>query len=280
MLQRSPTYILDRPGVDGVARWLDSKLPSDVAYDVTRWKNVLLGMVLFDFCRRFPELAKKMMVAGVRKSLGPEFDVDTHFTPSYFPWDQRLCLVPDGDLFTAIKEGRVDVVTDHIETFTETGLQLKSGAMLDADLVVTATGLKVLLLGNVQLTVDGRRIDVAKTMNYKGTMLSDVPNLAIALGYTNASWTLKCDLVCEYVCRLLNYMDRKGYRSCAPRLEDGGITEEPLLGFSSGYVQRALDQLPKQGSKAPWKLYQNYFLDLVGLRYGSLDDGVLDFTRA
>lgn len=280
MLQRSPTYIIGRPGVDAVARWLDSKLPSGVAYDVTRWKNVLLGMVLFNFCRRFPELAKKMMVAGVRKSLGPEFDVDTHFTPSYFPWDQRLCLVPDGDLFRAIKKGRVDVVTDHIETFTETGLRLKSGAKLDADLVVTATGLKVLLLGNVQLTVDGPRIDVAKTLNYKGTMLSDVPNLAIALGYTNASWTLKCDLVCEYVCRLLNYMESKGYRSCAPRVRNEGITEEPLLSFSSGYVQRALDQLPKQGSKAPWKLYQNYLFDLVALRYGSLDDGVLEFRRA
>jgi cation diffusion facilitator CzcD-associated flavoprotein CzcO len=236
-------------------------------------------MALFTFCRRFPELAKKMMVAGVKKSLGKDFDVDTHFTPSYFPWDQRLCLVPDGDLFDAIKNGTVDVVTDHIETFTETGLQLKSGAKLDADLVVTATGLKVLLLGDVKLAVDGRPIDVAKTMNYKGTMLSDVPNLAIALGYTNASWTLKCDLVCEYVCRLLNHMERNGYRSCTPRLKDSNITEEPLLGFSSGYVQRALEQLPKQGSKAPWKLYQNYLLDLLGLRYGSVEDGVLDFSR-
>lgn len=280
MLQRSPTYILSRPAVDGVARWLDRRLPSSVAYDLTRWKNVVLGMALFKLCRRFPERAKKLMVNEVRKSLGPDFDVDTHFTPRYRPWDQRLCLVPDGDLFEAITDGRADVVTDHVETFTETGLRLRSGKQLEADLVVTATGLELLLLGDVQLTVDGKRIDVGKTMNYRGTMLSDVPNLAIALGYTNASWTLKCDLVCEFVCRLLNHMDREGYRRCVPRLKDRGLTEEPLLDFSSGYVQRSLSRLPKQGSKAPWRLYQNYLLDLVGLRYGAVDDGVLEFSRA
>jgi cation diffusion facilitator CzcD-associated flavoprotein CzcO len=280
MLQRSPTYVISRPAVDVVAKWLERKLPPSVAYDMSRWKNVLLGMAMYKFCRAYPERAKKLMVSGVRKSLGRDYDVDKHFTPNYFPWDQRLCLVPDGDLFDAIKEGDVSVVTDHIETFTETGLALKSGATLDADLIVTATGLKVMLLGDVKLVVDGEPIVVGDTMNYKGTMLSNVPNLAITLGYTNASWTLKCDLVCEFVCRLLNHMSDNGFTKCVPRVHDENMELEPLLSFSSGYVQRAIALLPKQGPKAPWRLYQNYFLDLVGLRYGTVDDGVIEFSRA
>jgi len=280
MLQRSPTYILSRPAVDGIAKWLEKNLPGKVAYAATRWKNVLLGMALFDLSRRYPERATQLLLGGVRKLLGDDFDIATHFTPTYRPWDQRLCLVPDGDLFEAIKSGRAEVVTDHIETFTETGLQLRSGKTLDADLVVTATGLKVLLLGDIQLTVDGRKVDPGKTVNYRGTMLSDVPNLALALGYTNASWTLKCDLVCEFVCRLLNHMEKNGYRSCVPRVKEEGMPTEPLLNFSSGYVQRALEQLPKQGPKAPWRLYQNYFLDLLGLRYGALNDGMIEFSRS
>jgi cation diffusion facilitator CzcD-associated flavoprotein CzcO len=279
MLQRSPTYILSRPAVDVVARWLDRTLPSGVAYGITRWKNVVLGMAFFKLSRRFPERVKKLIVNEVRKKLHEGFDVDTHFTPSYRPWDQRLCLVPDGDLFEAIVDDRVEVVTDHIESFTETGLQLRSGKLLEADVVVTATGLKLLLLGDVELTVDGQPVEVGKTMNYRGTMLSDVPNLAISLGYTNASWTLKCDLVCEFVCRILNHMESGGYRRCVPRLRELGLTQEPLLDFSSGYVQRSLSQLPKQGSKAPWKLHQNYLRDLLGLRYGAVEDGVLEFSR-
>jgi monooxygenase len=279
MLQRSPTYILARPAVDRVARWLDRRLPSKVAYDMARWKNVLLGMAFFNFSRRYPARAKKLVVNEVRKHLGPDFDVVTHFTPRYGVWDQRVCLAPDGDIFKAMKEGRVDVVTDHIETFTETGLKLQSGTELDADLIVTATGLKLLLLGDVQLTVDGDRVDVGKTMNYRGTMLSDVPNLAIALGYTNASWTLKCDLVCEFVCRLLNHMQEQGYDKCVARVKERSAEEEPLLDFSSGYVQRSIALLPKQGKKAPWKLYQNYLLDLLGLRYGGIEDGVIELSR-
>ena len=279
MLQRSPTYILSRPAVDGVAKWLERKLPGKLAYGATRWKNVLLGMALFNFSQRYPERAKKFMVGEVRRLLGADFDVATHFTPSYRPWDQRLCLVPDGDLFAAMKEGRADVVTDHIETFTETGLKLRSGKTLEVDLIVTATGLKVMLLGDVKLVVDGQNVDISKTLNYRGTMLSDVPNLAIALGYTNASWTLKCDLVCEFVCRLLNHMEKNGFRSCVPRVREEGMPTEPLLNFSSGYVQRAIEQLPKQGPKAPWRLYQNYFLDLLGLRHGAVDDGVIEFSR-
>jgi monooxygenase len=280
MLQRSPTYILSRPSVDAVAKWLERKLPGDLAYGVTRWKNVLLGMALFNVSQRYPERTKRFIVGEVRKILGREFDVDTHFTPSYDPWDQRLCLVPDQDLFDAMKAGRAEVVTDRIVTFTETGLELASGRRLEADLVVTATGLELLLLGDVKLVVDGRPVDVAKTLNYRGTMLSDVPNLAISLGYTNASWTLKCDLVCEFVCRLLNHMAARGYDTCVPRVKDPGMAVEPLLNFSSGYVQRSLDKLPKQGPKAPWRLYQNYFLDLMGLRYGKVEDGVIDFERA
>jgi monooxygenase len=280
MLQRSPTYIVALPAVDAAASWLRRKLPSELAYDVTRWKNVALGMAMFNFCRAFPDRAKKLMVGRVRKSLGPDFDVGTHFTPRYRPWDQRVCLVPDGDLFEAFKSGRAEVVTDHIETFTETGLDLRSGKKLDADLIVMATGLKLRLIGGVQLLVDDRPVDVGKTLNYKGTMLSDVPNFAITLGYTNASWTLKCDLVCEYVCRLLNHMDRKGYHQCTARMKDRDGVEEPLMSFTSGYVQRSLAELPKQGSKAPWRLYQNYLLDLVGLRYGTVDDGVIEFVRA
>ncbi len=281
MLQRSPTYIMALPAVDRIARTLDRVLPSKVAYDMARWKNVLLGMVFFNYARRYPAHAKKTIVGQVRKRLGPDFDVATHFTPRYGVWDQRLCLAPDGDFFTALQERRVDVVTDHIESFNETGIQLRSGKQLDADLVVTATGLKLMLLGDVQLTVDGARVDVGKTLNYRGTMLSDVPNLAIALGYTNASWTLKCDLVCEFVCRLLNHMQKNGYDKCVARVKDRSASEEePLLDFSSGYVQRSIALLPKQGKKAPWKLYQNYFLDLVGLRYGDLEDGVIELSRA
>jgi cation diffusion facilitator CzcD-associated flavoprotein CzcO len=277
MLQRSPTYILSLPAVDVIAKLLERALPSDVAYGVTRWKNVALGMAMFNLSRRFPERVKKLMIGGVRKSLGPDADVETHFTPSYDPWDQRLCLVPDGDLFEAVKTGRAEVVTDRIKTFDEAGLVLESGKKLAADLVVTATGLELLLLGDVKLTVDGAAIDVGKTLNYRGSMLSNGPNLAIALGYTNASWTLKADLVCEFVCRLLNHMEKRGQKKCIARPEHG-MPEEPLLDFSSGYVQRAISRLPKQGPKAPWRLYQNYLIDLLGFRYGKVEDGVIELS--
>ncbi len=277
MLQRSPTYVVSLPAVDVVAKWMERTLPDEVAYGLTRWKNVALSMALFKYARRFPKHAKKFMIGNVKKSLGPDFDIDKHFTPTYFPWDQRLCLIPDGDLFEAVKSGRAEVVTDHIETFTETGLQLRSGKTLDADLVVTATGLELLLLGDVKLTVDGKAVDVGKTTNYRGTMLSGVPNLAITLGYTNASWTLKADLVCEFVCRLLNHMEKAGKSKCIAHAEPG-LPQEPLLDFSSGYVQRAVSRLPKQGPKAPWRLYQNYLLDLIGFRYGAVEDGVIELS--
>jgi monooxygenase len=278
MLQRSPTYVVSRPAEDRIANWLRRKLPAKLAYGITRWKNVLLGMYFFRLCKRRPDLVKKLITDGVQAALGPGYDVKKHFTPNYKPWDQRLCLVPDGDLFRAIRAGRASVVTDEIESFTVKGIRLRSGAELEADLVVTATGLNLAVLGDLQLSVDGRRVEPARTLNYKGMMYSDVPNLASSFGYTNASWTLKCDLTCEYVCRLLNHMARHGHRQCTPRNNDPSVTEEPWIDFSSGYVQRSLALFPKQGSKAPWRLYQNYARDLMSLRFGKVDDGVMTFS--
>lgn len=277
MLQRSPTYVVARPDSDRIANWLRRRLPAGAAYGLTRWKNVLLGMYFYRRARRQPQQVKRLILGGVRQALGPGYDVATHFTPRYDPWDQRLCLVPNGDLFAAIREGRASVATDHIETFNEAGIRLRSGAELAADLVVTATGLNMQLLGGATLSVDGTPVDPAKTLSYKGMMFSGVPNLASSFGYTNASWTLKCDLTCAYVCRLLEHMDRHGHRQCTPR-HDEHVSEQPWIDFSSGYVQRALDRLPRQGSKAPWRLHQNYALDLLALRFGRVDDGVMAFA--
>ncbi len=279
MLQRSPTYVVARPAQDPVANKLRRRLPLKLAYMLTRWKNVLMGMYFYQLCKRKPEKVKSLILGGVRQMLGPDYDVATHFTPKYNPWDQRLCLVPDADLFRAIRKKKASVVTDTIETFTEKGIKLKSGAELEADIVVTATGLVVQPLGGAKLVVDGRPVKPSDTMIYKGMMYSDVPNLASVFGYTNASWTLKADLVCEYVCRLLNYMDRKGFTKAVPHNSDPALTEEPWVNFSSGYIQRALPHQPKQGSKRPWKLYQNYVLDLLTLRYGSLRDKAMVFTK-
>jgi cation diffusion facilitator CzcD-associated flavoprotein CzcO len=278
MLQRSPTYIVALPSQDAVATWLRRHLPAKPAYTLARWKAILFGMYFYTLARRQPAATKRAIVRLVRRHLGPDYDVATHFTPRYNPWDQRLCLVPDADLFTAINAGRVSVVTDQIATFTATGLRLCSGADLPADVIVTATGLNLKLLSGVSLVVDGVPVDLAKTLSYKGMMYSDVPNLASAFGYTNASWTQKCELTAQYVCRLLHYMDRHGYRQCTPR-RDPTITEEPALNFTSGYVQRALATLPHQGSRPPWKLYQNYLLDFLTLRFGALNDGTMEFRR-
>ena len=278
MLQRSPTYVVARPAQDPIANKLKRHLPLKLAYMLTRWKNVLLGMYFYQMCKRKPDKVKALILGGVRQMLGPDYDVGTHFTPRYNPWDQRLCLVPDADLFRVIRKNKASVVTDRIETFTENGIKLKSGAELEADIVVMATGLVLQPLGGAKLVVDGKPVEPPKTLIYKGMMYSDVPNLASVFGYTNASWTLKADLVCEYVCRLLNYMDRKGFRQATPRNDDPTLTEEPWVNFSSGYIQRALAHQPKQGSKRPWKLYQNYALDLVSLRYGSVKDRAMRFT--
>ncbi|WP_421999967.1 flavin-containing monooxygenase [Reyranella sp.] len=279
MLQRSPTYVVARPAEDALANRMRRRLPAGLAYGLTRWKNVALGMVFYRLCKRRPERARAMIMKGVRACLGPDYDVETHFTPRYDPWDQRLCLVPDADLFRALRGGRASVVTDEIETFTETGLRLRSGAELDAELIVTATGLSLQALGGMTLSVDGRRIEPGETVSYKGMMYSDVPNFAVVSGYTNASWTLKADLVSAYVCRLLNHMRRNGLRQCVPRLDDPAMERLPALDFSSGYIRRAIDRLPKQGVRRPWRLYQNYLLDLLSLRFGSLRDRAMIFSR-
>jgi monooxygenase len=278
MLQRSPTYVVSRPAQDPVANKLRARLPTKLAYHVIRWRNVLWGMYFFRLCRRDPARAKNLILGGVRLALGPDYDVATHFTPRYNPWTQRLCLVPDGDLFNSIKDGRASVVTSEIDSFTENGIKLKDGSELAADIIVTATGLNLQVLGGMEVSVDDRKVDPAKTLNYKGMMYSDVPNMASSFGYTNASWTLKCDLTCEYVCRLINYMDRHGYKQCVPRNLDPTVTEEPWIDFSSGYVQRSIAKMPKQGSKRPWKLYQNYAFDIVTLRFGKVDDGVMQYS--
>ncbi|SCX66463.1 Predicted flavoprotein CzcO associated with the cation diffusion facilitator CzcD [Variovorax sp. EL159] len=278
LLQRSPTYVVSRPAEDPIANRLRRHLPDRLAYGITRWKNVLLSMLFFRLSRRKPERAKQMILGGVRQALGPDYDIATHFTPRYNPWDQRLCLVPDGDLFAALNAGRASMVTDHIDTFTPRGIRLKSGQELDADLIVTATGLDLQVLGGIALDIDGVPVNPAATFNYKGMMYSDVPNLASSFGYTNASWTLKCDLTCEYVCRVLNHMDRHGWRQCTPHNTDPALVAEPWLDFSSGYVQRSIGKFPKQGSRAPWRLYQNYARDLMSLRFGAVDDGVMVFS--
>ena len=276
MLQRSPTYVVSRPAEDKIANLLRSVLPPNVAYALSRWKNVLLGMFFYGVSRKRPSAMKRLIAKGVKKQIGAEL-AEKHFNPTYNPWDQRLCLVPDADLFRAISEKKASVITDTIETFTPDGIKLKSGEHLDADIIVTATGLVMKILAGMTLEVDGETVDLAKTMTYKGMMYSDIPNAASALGYTNASWTLKCDLTAQYVCRMLNYMDENGYAICTPRLNDPTVEKIPVVDFNSGYIQRAIRTLPSQGSKHPWKLHQNYVKDLRMLRHGNLEDGAMEF---
>ncbi len=279
MLQRSPTYMVALPSRDGLAEGLKRVLPAMWAYRLVRAKNVLLGLMFFTASRRWPQRVKSVLLRHARRRLGPGQDVGTHFTPRYNPWDQRMCVLPDADLFKAVREGRASVVTDQIERFTEAGVKLASGREIEADIVVTATGLKLNLLGDVQLTLDGAPVDLSRTMAYKGMMFSGVPNLVSTFGYTNASWTLKADLTARYACRLFNHMARHGLAVAVPRA-DPEMPALPFLDFSSGYVQRAIDHLPRQGMRRPWRLYQNYLLDLLTLRFGRIDDGTLAFTPA
>ncbi|HEY1960975.1 MAG TPA: NAD(P)/FAD-dependent oxidoreductase [Rhizomicrobium sp.] len=276
MLQRSPTYVVSVPAEDKMANWLRAKLPAMLAYQLVRWRNVLMQMYFFNRAKKAPEKVKRFILKLAQKELGPDYDI-AQFTPHYNPWDQRMCLVPDSDLFKSIREGRASVVTDRIETFTENGLKLTSGRELPADVIVTATGLQLKVAGGLQVSVDRDAVNFADTMSYKGMMYSGVPNLASAFGYTNASWTLKCDLTCEYVCRLLSHMDARGYTMCVAQ-RDPGVGETPWLNLNSGYIQRANDILPRQGTVAPWKLHQNYARDLMLLRYGKLEDGTLRFS--
>ena len=279
MLQRSPTYIAPRPAVDPVANFLRKVLPSKAAYATTRVKNVLVSIFFFELAKRFPHVVKNMVLKYIREELGEDYDVDKHFTPKYNPWDERFCAAPDGDFFQALKSGKASVETDHIERFTETGIQLKSGEHLDADIIIPATGLEMLIAGGVRFHVDGEAIEPTQSISYRGMMLSPLPNMAMAFGYTNASWTLKIDLTCERVCRLLNYMDAKGYDYCVPEPPED-LETQPLLNLQSGYIKRAEPYLPKQGTKPPWRTYQNYIQDMLAIRYGKLEDGALKFGRA
>jgi monooxygenase len=279
MLQRSPTYILPVPAQDPIANGLRRILGPRRAYPIVRWKNVTIGTLIYQLSRRRPRIVRAMLRRAAVRALPPGYDVDTHFKPRYQPWDQRLCLIPDGDLFAAIRSGCVSVVTGEIAGFTRSGLRLVSGAELDADVVVTATGLRLLAIGGIDLAVDGTEVNLPETMAYKGMMLSGVPNFAFTIGYTNASWTLKADLVSGYVVRLLRYLDAHGYDRCVPVNDDPTVAARPLLDFQSGYVLRSIDELPKSGSRAPWRLGMSYAHDVVKLRYGRIDDGAMRFTR-
>ena len=279
MLQRSPTYIATLPSVDTIANSLRRWLPAKLAYALSRWKNVARSMFYYHLARTRPAMFKKALRKEVEQQLGADFPIDVHFSPRYQPWDERLCMVPDGDLFTALRDGRASIVTDQIERVDATGVVLASGARLDADILVAATGLRMSLLTGVTLMVDGVVVELGRTMIYKGMMLSDVPNMAAAVGYTNSSWTLKCDLIAQHVCRLLNHMRAHDYVQVTPR-RDPAMEESPVFDFTSGYVQRALSRLPKQGSRAPWRLYQNYVKDLFALRHGRVDDPALEFRTA
>jgi monooxygenase len=280
MVQRSPTYILSIPAEDAIANGLRRLLGPRFAYPIARWKNVALGTLIYQLSRRRPNLIQSLIRKTVIKQLPPGYDVDTHFKPRYNPWDQRLCLVPDGDLFTAIRHGKASMVTDRVTGFTSTGLRLESGAELEADIVITATGLRLRALGGVELVIDGRVLKLPETMAYKGMMLSGVPNFAFTIGYTNASWTLKADLVAEYVVRLLRHLDAHGYDVCVPTNDDPTITEQPLLDFQAGYVLRSIHEFPKAGSRFPWQLGMSYAHDVVKLRFGRVDDGAMRFSRA
>ncbi|HEU5387906.1 MAG TPA: NAD(P)/FAD-dependent oxidoreductase [Streptosporangiaceae bacterium] len=280
MLQRSPTYIVTMPSEDVLANGLRRLLGPRRGYTATRWKNVAATSLIYRLSRRKPDMMRRWFRSMTVKQLPAGYDVDTHFKPAYNPWDQRLCLVPDGDLFKAISGGRASVATGRIATFTEHGIQLESGAELEADIVVTATGLQLLALGGIELAVDGEPVRLPEHMAYKSMMLSGVPNFAFTIGYTNASWTLKADLVSEFVCRLLKRMDKGGYDTCVPVNDDPTVTEQPLLDFQAGYVLRVIDQFPRAGSRAPWRLAQNYARDVVTLRFGKIDDGSMRFSAS
>ena len=281
LLQRSPTYVVSRPDRDAIANFLRKVLPARWAYAITRWKNVDFQQRVYRKTRTDPEFVKNRLLRMVREALGPDYDIEKHFTPRYNPWDQRLCLIPNADLFEALKSGRASMVTDQIDTFTEKGIRLQSGAELEADILVSATGLNLAILGEAEFSVDGQAVDLSRAWSYKGLMYSDVPNLIATFGYINASWTLRADLTSEYACRLLNHMDARGAKQVTPRLRSGdaGMQARPWIdGFSSGYVRRAMDRFPRQGDREPWVNPQNYRSDKAMIRRGEIDDGVLQFT--
>jgi monooxygenase len=279
MLQRSPSYIGSLPDVDPIAIQANKYLPKKVAHVVNRWKAIIFSTAQYQIARRFPKYMRKTLLTMAQRRLPEGYDVEKHFGPRYNPWDERLCLAPNGDLFKAIRKGNADVVTDTIDRFVPEGIKLDSGDVLDADIIVTATGLNMRLFGGAAIRRNGLPIDLTQSMAYKGMMLSGIPNMAFTIGYTNASWTLKADLVSEFVCRVLNYMDANGFDNVVPAQPSADIEARPILDFTPGYVLRALDTLPKSGSKAPWKLKQNYFFDVRMIRQGKVDDEALHFTK-
>ena len=276
MLQRSPTYILNLPREDGVALLLQDFLPKKWAHTFARWKNILFSLYFYTLSRRKPDKVRKYIQKQIRKELGDQYRRED-FDPHYDPWDQRVCFVPDNDLFNALKSGKANIVTDTIDQFTPEGIQLASGQELEADLIITATGLQIQLMGGMELWLDEQKVDLSQTHAYRGVMLSGLPNLAVAVGYTNASWTLKCDLNAQYVMRVLKHMRRRGYHTVTPRYEAPTDQDQALLDFDAGYIQRAKHLFPRQGPKPPWRVYQNYLKDLRALRYGSVRDQFLDY---
>lgn len=277
MLQRSPTYVFTRPAEDKIAKFLKRIFPMRLAYRLVRAKNVLLNIYMFNKARRHPDKVREFLRDMTKDELGDSVDVDVHFNPSYDPWDQRLCLIPDSDLFNVLKDGSASIITDHIETFTKTGVTLKSGEKIEADIIIPATGLDVQFFGGIDLCVDGKKIEPGDLVNYKGMMFSGIPNLAAVFGYTNASWTLKADLTSGYVARLVNYMKKHNYNVVTPVLDGTPMQTEPIVGLQSGYLLRKIDALPKQGDRLPWRNPENYLKDYKRIRWGKIDDGVLSF---
>ena len=277
MLQRSPTYVISLPQGDPISAFLRHFLPETWVYRLARTRNVAVQLGFYKLSKAFPGLVRKALLGMARRQLGKDFDM-RHFSPRYKPWDERVCAVPNGDLFKVLRQGKASVVTEHIDGFTAKGIRLKSGQVLPADVIISATGLELQLFGGMQVAVDGVPFDAARSMGYRGIMLRDLPNAAVVLGYTNASWTLKADLSSEYFCRLIQHMDAIGMRQCTPRDARREVKDAPFLDLASGYIQRAADKIPSQGDRAPWKLYQNYLLDLALLRYGKIEDGYLAFT--
>ena len=278
MLQRSPTYVASVPQNDVISQAMRRFLPEMAVYRMGRTRNVGLQMAIYNLAKSKPKVVRRLLLQQVKAQVGQDFDMK-HFTPTYNPWDERLCAVPNGDLFKVLRKGKASVVTDHIDTFTAKGIKLKSGEELEADIIITATGLDLQMLGGMALTVDGAPYEVSKAMNYKGVMFQDLPNFGMMFGYTNASWTLKSDISSEFLCRVLKHMDKNGLRQCMPHNSDPSVAQEDFVAMRSGYLQRALSKLPRQGNKAPWKVYMNYAMDLAVLRYKSVDDGVLNFSN-
>ena len=277
MLQRSPSYVVSAPGEDSWSNALNKIFPTRLTYFLIRWKNVLRTSLGFYLSRKYPARVKERLINMVRDELGDDFDVEKHFTPRYNPWDQRMCLVPDSDLFNSIRDGRASVVTDVIDRFDEKGILVQSGELIEADIIVSATGIEINALNDIDVSIDNIKVEPHKKLSYKGMMLGGVPNLAFSFGYVNASWTLRADLTCEYVCRLLNQMDKQGVTSCVPEEDPKAMVDDDYIDFTSGYVQRALNRMPKQGMKSPWRNYQNYLKDIFLVRLFSIKDSTLKF---